>query len=105
MPKPPMVYIDTCVYFDLLTKNGTAHKETNEPRWRVAKALFDAVNDDRVTLAASSLIDAEVSCTGAVRDGAQSVVQQVRGWFTARATEWTDVDRLLARDAARLAKT
>lgn len=70
----------------------------------IAKALFDAVYDDGVTLAASSLIDAEVSCAGAVRDGGQAIVQQVRGWFTAASTEWADVDRFLARDAAQLAK-
>ncbi len=57
------------------------------------------------TLAASSLIDAEVSCAGAVRNGGSGVVQKVRGWFTAASTEWADVDRFLARDAWQLAKT
>ena len=98
------IYVDTSVYVDLLTKNTQAHKETGEPRWKIAKALFDAVNDDRVALAASSLIDAEVSCAGAVRDGGPAIVQQVRGWFTAASTEWTDVDRILARDAGQLAR-
>jgi len=53
--EPARIYLDTCVYLDLLTRNKTAHKDTGEPRWQVAKALFDAVNDDRVVLAASSL--------------------------------------------------
>lgn len=106
MPKPShiRIYVDTCVYLDLLTMNPTAHKETQEPRWKVAKALFDAVNDDRVRLAASSLIDAEVCCAGTVRNGSQSILDQVRGWFTAEGTDWTDVDRFLARDAMRLAR-
>ncbi|MGB2701487.1 MAG: PIN domain-containing protein [Candidatus Phosphoribacter baldrii] len=104
MAKALTIYVDTSVYVDLLTRNTEPHKESGEPRWKVAKALFDAVNDDRVTLAASSLIDAEVSCAGAVRDGGPAIVQQVRGWFTAASTEWTDVDRFLARDAGQLAK-
>lgn|GEM_PF-2308477 len=102
--RPLTIYVDTSVYVDLLTKNVEAHKETGDPRWQIAKALFDAVNDDRVTLAASSLIDAEVSCAGAVRGGGPAIVQQVRGWFTAASTEWTDVDRFLARDAGQLAR-
>ncbi len=103
-PSPIRVYVDTCVYLDLLTKNSTAHKDTGEPRWKVAKSLFDAVNDDRVRLAASALIEAEVGCAGAVRDGSQPIIDQVRGWFTAEGTEWTDVDRFLTRDATRLAR-
>lgn len=102
-PAPP-IYVDTCVYLDLLTANPTAHADTGEPRWKSAKALFDAVNDDRVTLAASALIEAEVQCVGAVRDGTQPVLEHVRGWFTAEATQWTDVDRFLAREAVRLAR-
>ena len=101
---PPKVYVDTCVYIDLLTKNGDLHMDSQEPRWKIAKALFDAVNDDRVTLAASALIEAEVQCVGAVRNGTQAVLNKVRGWFTAESTIWTDVDRLLAQDAASLAR-
>ncbi len=98
------IYVDTCVYLDLLTANTEPHADTGEPRWKSAKALFDAVNDGRVILAASALIEAEVQCVGAVRDGTEPVLTQVRGWFTAEATEWTDVDRFLAREAAKLAR-
>lgn len=63
------------------------------------------MNDDRVVLAASALIEAEVQCVGAVRDGTDPILEQVRGWFTAEATQWTDVDRFLAREAARLARS
>lgn len=101
---PPRIYVDTCVYLDLLTKNEEAHPDTGIPRWVSAKALFDAVNDDRVTLAASALIEAEVQCVGAVRDGTGPILEMVRGWFTAEATQWTDVDRFLATEAARLAR-
>lgn len=100
---PPVVYVDSCVYMDLLGKNREKHKDTQEPRWESAKAVFDAVNSDKVVLAASALIDAEVNCLGVVRGGAQTVHDRVRGWFTAPSTLWTDVDRFLARDAAELA--
>lgn len=102
-PAGPRIYADTCVYLDLLTKNETPHPDTGEPRWQSAKALFDAVNDDRVVLAASALIEAEVQCVPAVRDGGQAAMEQIRGWFTAEGTQWTDVDRFLAREASRLA--
>lgn len=101
---PVRIYVDTCVYLDLLTANKELHAETQEQRWKSAKALFDAVNDDRVVLGASALIEAEVQCVGAVRDGSEPILDQVRGWFTAESTQWTDVDRFLARDAAKLAR-
>lgn len=105
MPDTPLrIYVDTCIYLDLLTKNETLHPDTGEPRWRSAKSLFDAVNDDRVVLAASALIEAEVQCIGAVRDGTGDVLEQVSGWFLAEATQWTDVDRFLAREAVGLAR-
>lgn len=100
----PRIYIDTCVYLDLLTANQEAHADTGVPRWESAKAFLDAVNDDRVILAASALIEAEVQCVAAVREGTDAILDQVRGWFTAQATEWTDVDRFLAREAVRLAR-
>src|SRR5437764_4087655 len=104
MPRdtPPKIYVDTSVYLDLLAKNTGQHKDLQEPRWMIAQALFDAVNDNRVTLAASSLIEAEVCCIGAVRDGGEDVIRRVRGWFDAESTAWTDVDRFLAREAALL---
>jgi predicted nucleic acid-binding protein len=104
-PEPkPVVYIDSCVYLDLLGKNREKHKDTQQPRWESAKAVLDAVNTDRVVLAASALIEAEVNCLAVVRDGAQAIHDRVRGWFTAASTLWTDVDRFLARDAAKLAQ-
>lgn len=102
--EPVVIYVDTSVYLDLLTQNATPHKDTGEPRWKSARALFDAVNDDRIALAASALIEAEVNCAGAVRDGSQPVLDQVRGWFTAESTRWADVDRFLAREAADIAR-
>jgi len=103
-PTPVRIFVDTCVYVDLITKNEEPHAVTGKPRWVGAKALFDAVNDDRVTLAASALIEAEVACIAAVRDDAKAAIDLVRGWFTASSTQWTDVDRLLAREAANLVK-
>lgn len=101
---PPLIYIDTNVYFDLLSKNQTLHTKTQRPRWESAKSLFDAVNDNRVILAASALIEAEVNCLAVVRDGDESIHDMVRGWFRAPSTRWTDVDRFLAREAAELAQ-
>ena len=101
---PPLIYVDTSVYFDLLAKETRPHPKTQRPRWESAKALFDAVNDNRVVLAASALIEAEVNCLAVVRDGHNSVHEMVRGWFTAPSTKWTDVDRFLARDAVKLAQ-
>lgn len=100
----PIVYVDSCVYMDLLAQNMTTHPDLGEPRWKIAKSLFDAVNDGRVTLAASALIDVEVCCLGVVRDGAEQIKDAVRGWFNAPDTVWTDVDRLLAREAAAIAR-
>lgn len=100
----PLIYVDTSVYLDLLAKETQPHPQTQRPRWESAKALFDAVNGDRVTLAASALIEAEVNCIAVVRDGDSSIHDMVRAWFTAPSTRWTDVDRFLARDAANLAQ-
>lgn len=100
----PVVYVDSCVYMDLLAKNETAHPDSGEPRWKIAKSLFDAVNDGRVTLAASALIDVEVCCLGVVRDGSAPITDAIRGWFNAPATAWTDIDRPLAREAAVIAR-
>lgn len=107
MPKPvstPRIYVDTSVYLDLITRESKPHPETREPRWKSAKALFDAVNDGRVILCASALIEAEVKCLWAVRDGSEKILQLVDGWFTAKSTQWTDVDRFLAREAFGLAR-
>jgi predicted nucleic acid-binding protein len=101
---PPVIYVDSLVYFDLLAKNREKHPDTGRPRWESAKAVFDAVNDDRVILGASALIEAEVNCLAIVRDGGKAVHDQVRGWFTAQSTKWTDVDRFLARQAGDLAR-
>lgn len=100
----PVVYADSCVYIDLVVKNEVAHKETGEPRWYSAKEFFEAVNQDRVRLAASALIEAEVCCHGEARKEYERVRDLLNGWFIAASTSWTDVDRFLARDAARLAR-
>lgn len=99
----PLIYVDTCVYVDLLTMRTALHPDTQEPRWMSAKALFDAVNDGRVRLAASSLVDAEVCCFSRIRDH-QEVHDKARGWFDAPSTRYAEVDRFLARDAARISK-
>ena len=101
----PSIYVDSCIYFDLLVANKDLDPDTGEPRWKLARALFDAVNDDRVVLAASALIEAEVACLGPYRDGSTEAQSQVRGWFNAPSTKWTDVDRFLERDAAQLSRT
>ncbi|MEP9391878.1 PIN domain-containing protein [Gordonia sp. VNK1] len=100
---PPRIYVDTSVFCDLLLQNPVPHPDTDEPRWKSALLLLQAVNDDRVVLAASALVEAEVGCLVPYRNSAEATRDQIRGWFTAPATKWTDVDRFLARDAVALA--
>jgi predicted nucleic acid-binding protein len=103
---PPVIYVDTCVFVDLLTQEETPHPVTGEPRWKSAKALLEAVSDGRVVLGTSSLVDAEVGHFAALRDCGQPFLDQVRGWLDAPPprTHYADVDRLVARDASRLHK-
>ncbi|MBB1482632.1 type II toxin-antitoxin system VapC family toxin [Tessaracoccus sp. MC1865] len=97
------IYVDSNIYCDLLGKNKERDKDSGQHRWIIAKKVFDAVNDDRIILCASSLIEAEVLCLGDVRNKHHNL-ERVREWFRAPATEWTEVDRFLAREAGRLAK-
>jgi predicted nucleic acid-binding protein len=101
----PVIYVDTCVWVDLLTERDTPHPDTQEPRWKSAKALFSAVDDGRVILAASSLLDAEVSCFSRIRDGSQDVQARVRGLLDSLSTRYAEVDRLLAQDAVQISRT
>jgi predicted nucleic acid-binding protein len=106
-PKPTLVYADTCIYLDLITHNEDPHKDTGEPRWKIARRLFEAVNDKRVRLAASPLIEAEVLCNGetqARQERSERVADLLRTWFTSPQTLWVDIDRFIAREAARLSR-
>jgi len=103
--KPTLVYADTCVYVDLITRNEGAHKDTGEPRWKIARSLFEAVDRGAVRLVASSLIEAEVLCNGKTRERqerSEQVAERLRTWFTSPETIWIDIDRFIAREAARL---
>jgi predicted nucleic acid-binding protein len=99
---PPLIYVDSCVYLDLITRSEDLHAETGEQRWQSAQRLFDAVNDDSIRLASSSLVEAEVCCNGESRKDSQRIQELLGGWFTAQSTVWVEVDRYLARDAVRL---
>lgn len=103
----PLVYVDTCVYLDLIIKNeAELHKDTGEPRWQSAKSVFDAVKDGRIRLASSAMVEAEVCCNGHTRrrQGSSTAVRDlVQSWFTNTKTRWTDIDRYLAREAAQIA--
>jgi predicted nucleic acid-binding protein len=98
----PLIYVDSDVYIDLVKRSKDPHPETGEERWRMAKRLFDAVNQDQVRLASSALIEAEVCCNGPSRKDSDRVREMLRGWFTAPATVWTDFDRYLARAAVKI---
>lgn len=102
----PLIYIDTCVYLDVLFERTSLHPKTREPRWKSAKALFQAIYDGRANLATSALIEAELGCFADVRDGGEEVHDKVRAWLDAPppSTVYVEVDRFLARDAARLSK-
>jgi predicted nucleic acid-binding protein len=97
------VYIDSCVYIDLLAKNKDKHPDTGEPRWRSAHALFSAVDQRQVRLAASSLVEAEVLTKPVFRMRDGGVQEQVRQRFRAATVVWSDVDRFLVQDAEKLA--
>jgi len=99
-PARPLVYLDSCVFLDLVTKNRVLHPDTGEQRWRSAVALLDAVNADLVLLASSPLVEAEVTSNVLTTAAAEDIRQQLHGWFSAPSTVWTDVDRYLGRRAA-----
>ena len=99
---PPLIYIDSSVYMDLITAEQTMQLDTGDTRGSRAAALFTAVEDGQARVAASALIEAEVGCNGISRNGDQRVRDLLRAWFTAPSTRWMDVDRFLARDAIRL---
>jgi len=103
--RPPLIYVDTCIYLDLITRNDDPHEDTGEPRWKIARRLFQAVDDGQVRLAASALIEAEVLCNGMTqerRDRSERVAARLRTWFTSPETLWIDIDRFIACEAARL---
>jgi predicted nucleic acid-binding protein len=105
--KPPLIYADTCVYLDLITHNEDPHNDTGEPRWQIARSLFQAVDSGRVRLVASALIEAEVLCNGTTqerRGRSEQVAERLRTWFTSPETLWVDIDRFIAREAARLSE-
>lgn len=99
----PVIFVDSDIYVDLITRNNEPHNDTGEERWRSAKTLFDAINTNRARLACSALVEAEVCCNGESRKGSERVSELLRRWFNSPSTLWTDVDRFLARDAAKLA--
>lgn len=104
---PPVVYVDSCVFLDLITRNTQdVHADTLEPRWMSAKLVLDAVRAGKIRLAASSLTEAEVLANGETRRRKKSsatVADGLRAWFGSRDTKWTDVDRFLARSAEKIA--
>ncbi|WP_157170706.1 PIN domain-containing protein [Nocardia araoensis] len=103
----PLVYLDACVFLDLIVKNeNDLHRDTGEVRWKSARLVLDAVEAGKIRLAASALLEAEVLANGATRRRlrtSEKVVAGLRAWFTSPETRWTDVDRFLASDAAKIA--
>ncbi|MEU8804775.1 PIN domain-containing protein [Spirillospora sp. NPDC048819] len=101
----PLIYIDSCVYLDLITRNEDPQAGTGEPRWNSAKRLFEAWHSGHILLAASPLIEAEVLCNGKTEERRQrsnNVEEMLRSWFTSPSVLWVDIDRFTAREAARL---
>ncbi len=98
----PLVYVDSCIYLDVVTRNNQQHAGTGEERWKAAQTVFDAVNEEDIRLASSPLVEAEVCCNGESRKDSNRIRALLSGWFTARSTEWVEIDRYLAREAVRL---
>jgi predicted nucleic acid-binding protein len=103
--KPPSIYVDSSVIIDFVSDEAQLNPKTGEPRWKDAKALLDAVDDGRVILATSAMVDAELGAHALIRDGDQSVQDMVRGWLDHPDTKYLEIDRFLARDANRLCRT
>lgn len=101
---PALVYVDTSVYVDLLAERTTVHPDPEDPRprHRVALDVFQAAERGDITLAASSLIEAELGCNYATPADNAHAQEMLHGWFTAKSTQWVEVDRYLAREAVRL---
>jgi predicted nucleic acid-binding protein len=102
-----LVYVDTCVYLDLITRNEDPHGDTGEPRWQSARSLFEAVDRGAIRLVASPLIEAEVLCNGRTqgrRERSERVAARLHTWFTSPETLWVDIDRFVAREAARISE-
>jgi predicted nucleic acid-binding protein len=100
----PLIYVDACVYLDLITRNEDGDRHTGEPRWKSALAVFNAAEAGQIRLAASPLLEAEVSCNGEARKNSERIRKMLQGWFQAESTAWTELDRFLARDALQLIK-
>lgn len=101
----PLVYLDSCVYLDLITRNEELQVGTEQPRWKIARKLFNAWRSNRIMLAASPLVEAEVLCNGDTtqrRRRSDAVEEKLKAWFTSPSVMWVDVDRFLAREAASL---
>lgn len=105
--RPPLIYVDACVYLDLITRSTDPHKDTGEERWRIAEKLFTAVADNHVRLVASPLIEAEVLCNGITQERkkrSEKVAEKLHTWFNSPKTLWVDIDRIVAQEAARLSE-
>lgn len=102
---PPLIYVDSCVYLDLITRNKQPHLETGQERGKAAYALFRAVDEGRVRLAASSLVQAEVGVNGKSHKNSEQIRQRLATWWMDPQTIWREVDRYLAREAIRLSIT
>lgn len=100
----PLIYVDSCVYLDLLTRNEDMEPVNGQPRWAAAKSVFEAAKAGQIRLAASPLLEAEVLCNGDARKETDRIRSLLRGWFQAESTAWTDIDRFLTRDAVGLLK-
>jgi predicted nucleic acid-binding protein len=101
----PLIYVDSCVYLDIITRNEQPHKDTGDPRYKSAHDLFSAIQKDYAQLAASALTEAEVLCNGqTIRRNSRSegVRDRLRTWFESQKTVWIEVDRFLVREAVRI---
>lgn len=105
MPDTPLIYLDACIYLDLITRNNQLQVGTERPRWKSAKIVFDALAADQVKLAASALLEAEVLCNGETRarsERSEQVRNQLHSWFVSHRTHWVDIDRFLTQQAIAL---
>ena len=101
----PLIYLDSDVYLDLVTRNEELDKSSGCPRWQSAKVVFEGIQAGHARMVLSPLIEAEVLVNGKTQDRTSRsprVADMLRSWFGSPNTLWVDIDRFLVGEAVRL---
>lgn len=95
--EPPLCYIESCVYLDLIKQEEAVSKHDNKtPRWRMARDLFDQVKSDNITLATSPLVIVEVGFKPQDDPKKQEILESLKKLMYRSKTRWIDIERTVA---------